>query len=255
MNWLRWYHGTSKDPKWRVIAKKAGVPVSTVIAIWATILENASENETERGVLHGWELDEVGVSVDETPETVGNVFDAMQGKTLDGFNVIAFTKRNPKRERDDLSTERVRKFRKRETPRNTTKRQETLEERRVDKSRKENTGELGADAPTPEPIIKSGEFGWAKLTATEFSKLKDKLNGHTDEYISRFDLWVQQAPDAKAHGVKRRDREAYASIRAWYDKDVKEGKTLPSIRVEQSDTFDDEVERERVRIFGKKAGV
>lgn len=85
---------------------------------------------------------------------------------------------------------------------------------------KENNGEGEcADAP-----LTLGEFGHVHLTPVQFTNLKLALNGYTDRYITRFDLWVQEAPLAKAHGVRRQDRDAYASIRAWYNRDHEEGK-------------------------------
>ena len=48
MHWFRWHHGTVTDPKFGLIAKKAGASVAQVIAIWAYLLEAASAAE-ERG--------------------------------------------------------------------------------------------------------------------------------------------------------------------------------------------------------------
>lgn len=120
-----------------------------------------------------------------------------------------------------------------------------------------------ANAPTyPSPVLSPvlsleggagetkphGEFGHVKLTESQHDKLKAKLNGKTDDYIARFDNWVQQAPDAKANGVKRRDRDAYSSILAWHAKDVAEG------RVEARASPDEihaKAEAHRLKIFGK----
>ncbi len=84
-------------------------------------------------------------------------------------------------------------------------------------------GDMRASAPQPPTAERKsyGEFGWVKLTDEEHGKLKAKLNGQIDDYIARFDNWVQQAPDAKKDGVKRRDRHPYASICAWRTNDLK----------------------------------
>lgn len=76
----------------------------------------------------------------------------------------------------------------------------------------------------PEERRQYGEFGHVILTDAEYSKLKTELNGHTQTYIEDFDRWVHEAPDAKANGVRRRDRNPYASIRQWYSRNVREGK-------------------------------
>ena len=48
MEWLRWYHGAVSDPKWPLVARRAGVSVGVVVSVWAALLEHASQDE-ERG--------------------------------------------------------------------------------------------------------------------------------------------------------------------------------------------------------------
>jgi hypothetical protein len=84
-------------------------------------------------------------------------------------------------------------------------------------------GRESADAP-PSNLLNLGEFGMARMTQDQHAKLLAKLNGSLETYIASFDRWVHEAPNAKAGGSKRRDRHAYESILAWYDRDVKEGK-------------------------------
>lgn len=164
MEWLRWYHGTTKDPKWRVIAKKSGAPISVVISIWAALLENASESE-KRGTLSGWNPEDVAECFDVTLETVVTVCNAMQQKTLLHETVINFEKRNPKRERTDNSTDRVRKFRERkrhETPSNATK--------RLDKSIEENTNTVDLRS-----VLSAGfERLWDKYPSKDGRKQAEK---------------------------------------------------------------------------------
>lgn len=93
-----------------------------------------------------------------------------------------------------------------------------------------------------------GEFGRAFLTDTEHDKLRQKLNGSTDVYIARFDNWVQQAPHAKANGVKRCDRDAYSSILAWHAKDISEGKAEARASPEEVRA---KAEAHRLKIWGK----
>jgi DNA-binding MarR family transcriptional regulator len=82
--------------------------------------------------------------------------------------------------------------------------------------------------------LKLGEHGWTRLTSEEHTKLTAKLNGRLGDYIQDFDTWVQTAPDAKHDGVRRRDRNAYASICSWYSRDVKTGKVRASRDVPQN---------------------
>lgn len=74
------------------------------------------------------------------------------------------------------------------------------------------------DAHASAPL-QLGEFQWVHVTAEQHAKLQSKLNGQLDSYIARFDRWVNEAPDAKVHGVRRRDRHAYESILNWFDRD------------------------------------
>jgi hypothetical protein len=84
------------------------------------------------------------------------------------------------------------------------------------------------EAASP-PLVTLGEFSRVQLTENQRDKLTTKLNGNFDSYVERFDHWVNEAPDAKdRQGVKRKDRHAYESIGAWYDRDVKEGKVKQS---------------------------
>jgi len=87
---------------------------------------------------------------------------------------------------------------------------------------KKGEGE-SADALPPTPLV-FGEFKRVVLTADQHAKLIATLNGSLETYMTNFDRWVNEAPEAKASGVKRKDRHAYESILSWYQRDLKEGK-------------------------------
>lgn len=108
-HWLRWHHGTVADPKWRVVAARAGkvagapVRVSTVLAVWAAMLEAASQ-ATPRGELPpSWCAEDVAMALDEDEATVQAVYQAMQGKVLDGRALTGWAARQPQREREDTT--------------------------------------------------------------------------------------------------------------------------------------------------------
>ena len=159
MEWFRWYHGTVTDPKWRVIAKRAGCTVGNVVAVWATMLEDASANATERGELHGWCSEDIAALLDMDPGQVEAIREAMQGKVLEGDRMPAWDKRQPKRE--DGSAERARAWRERKkaekerdgTQTNAGERKRTLDKRRGEESREEEKSEgtrAGRARPLPE---------------------------------------------------------------------------------------------------------
>lgn len=171
MHWFRWHHGTVTDPKFGLIAKKAGTSVAEVIAIWAYLLEAASASE-ERGNpgVPDFESIDFALGVDEG--VTERVYGLMQGRSLiakDTGRLTAWERRQPKREReDDKGTERKRRQREREadgvttaippshtesvnvTPCHATSRQVTPrgEERRRDKRTPPyppQAGEVGGD--------------------------------------------------------------------------------------------------------------
>ncbi|WP_431861427.1 HNH endonuclease [Azospirillum sp.] len=95
MDWCRLHHGVSTDPKWRLIAKRAGVRVGDVLSVWTYMLDYASQ-ATPRGTLAGWEDDVCAIALDYEPEEIAAVREAMQGRTLDGDILTGWEKRQPK---------------------------------------------------------------------------------------------------------------------------------------------------------------
>ena len=98
MSWVRLWGDMPTDPKFRVIAKKAGRPLSEVLSVFVFMLTNAGANATERGELCNWSDEDVAAALDIETEFVASIRDAMQGKTLDGDRLRAWDKRQPKRE-------------------------------------------------------------------------------------------------------------------------------------------------------------
>lgn len=100
MDWLRYYHSTPTDPKWRAIAIEAEVPVHAVLAVWDCMLVNASEAEP-RGTLNGWNHRVIGAAIDLKGAQVEAIYQAMQGLVLDGDRLMGWEKRQ--RASDDVS--------------------------------------------------------------------------------------------------------------------------------------------------------
>lgn len=55
-NWLKWFHGAVTDDKWPLIARKSGQPVAVVVAVWAALLECASQAE-DRGSVEDFDAE------------------------------------------------------------------------------------------------------------------------------------------------------------------------------------------------------
>jgi hypothetical protein len=100
MKWLRLYHDTVTDPKWRLVAIDSGQPLTAVLAVWMSMLINASQS-AERGTLEGWDDRVAGAAIDLRPDAVRCIREAMQGLTLDGLRLTGWGKRQ--RSSDDIA--------------------------------------------------------------------------------------------------------------------------------------------------------
>lgn len=125
MDWFRWHHGSVNDPKFQLVARRVGCSVAEVIAVWACLLEAASQSE-ERGVHGVLDFESMDCSLGLSDGRSADIYLRMQERMLvDGVAVCRWQKRQPKRERDDdSSTERVRAYRARQSA-ETPQKQET----------------------------------------------------------------------------------------------------------------------------------
>ena len=108
MQWLRWWHGTVNDPKFSWVARKAGCNVATVIAVWAALLEHASQEE-ERGTLGGFDPESYDCTLGLDDGTCQRVMDAMRGKGLLEVDRVAMWE--SRQNKPDKSAERTQRWR------------------------------------------------------------------------------------------------------------------------------------------------
>ncbi|WWT39835.1 putative replication protein O [Microcystis phage Mwe-JY25] len=107
MTWLRWWTGTVNDPKWRLIAAKAGARPGECVAVWACLLEAAKQTG---GDVSRVDLDELAVVLGFEQALVEAIVAAMrQRKLIVEGRIAAWERRQPKRE--DGSAERGREWR------------------------------------------------------------------------------------------------------------------------------------------------
>ncbi len=165
MEWFRWYHGAASDSKWPIIARKSGQNIGTVVSVWVALLEYASQND-ERGSIAGFDFETVDALYGYPDGTTETVCNTMRNKGLinNSDRIVSWSKRQPQREREDTSTERVRRFREKqkinkssdingdnsdETPGNATETQETP---RTEQNRTEQKEDIdSSEAPPVEP--------------------------------------------------------------------------------------------------------
>ena len=170
MDWCRLWHDMPTDPKWRVVARKSGRPLTEVLSVFTIMMVNASKSK-ERGTLDNWDDEDTGAALDMDAESVSAIREAMQGKVLDGGALAGWKKRQPKRE--DNSSTRVSEHRKRlEQQRNADVTQANApEERRLDSSLTNVREDTAKAAPTHENQLaakrKLWDWGTRYLVQTE----------------------------------------------------------------------------------------
>lgn len=162
IDWFRWHHGSVTDPKFQLVAKRASVPLPSVLAVWAYLLEQASSSDM-RGTFGSVDGEAIDLLFGFDDGTTGRIMGCMRDRGLIGADDVSkWSQRQVKRERtDDNSTARVQAFRERqssksdidgvtgnETPRNATKRQnddvQRQETPRGEESREEESTEANA---------------------------------------------------------------------------------------------------------------
>lgn len=115
MDWFRWHQGSTTDPKFQLVARKAGRSVAEVIAFWAVLLEAANGQEL-RGQHGNLDFEAIDCQLGLQDGAARDIYTALCDRGLvDGVEglVKQWDKRQPRREReaDGLSTERSRRFR------------------------------------------------------------------------------------------------------------------------------------------------
>ena len=102
MEWFRWYHGAISDDKWPLIARRSGQSVAVVIAVWAGLLECASQSEV-RGCVEEFDPESMDAMLGLENGTCQAVLNALsQGKRprIENNHIVNWAKRQPQRERN-----------------------------------------------------------------------------------------------------------------------------------------------------------
>lgn len=145
-DWVRLWHDMPTDPKWRVIARRAGAAISEVISTYAFVMINASANATERGRTHNLFADDIAAALDIDEDVVAAILSAMQGKVLDGDRLTGWEKRQPKRE--DNSASRAKKWRE-DKKAERARTQPNASERPETETETDNSEPIGSGAAAP----------------------------------------------------------------------------------------------------------
>lgn len=99
--WIRLWLDMPTDPKWRTIARVSKQPITAVICVYVHLL-TAAANASERGRTESFIAEDVASALDLDTEQVEAIWQAMQGRVLDGDRLTGWERRQPLRE-DALS--------------------------------------------------------------------------------------------------------------------------------------------------------
>lgn len=113
IDWFRWHHGSVTDPKFGLVARRAGARLSDVLAVWAFILEQASASD-DRGFFGDVDCEAIdclfGLDDGQTSEILAQM--GARG-LIEDQRISAWERRQPKRE-DETANDRKRRQRERE---------------------------------------------------------------------------------------------------------------------------------------------
>lgn len=109
-HWVRLWDEMPNDPKWRVIARASGRPVSEVIAVFVHMMIAAGKKETW-GRLGSWNDQVIAVAIEADPAHVRSIREAMTGLVLEGESLTGWGNRQSL----DSSTARTRRYRQRKS--------------------------------------------------------------------------------------------------------------------------------------------
>lgn len=107
-DWFRSWHGAPTDPKWLLIAKRANVRPIHVIGTWWALLDYASQH-SERGSIDGFDIETFALFAGLEDEHVSRIVTTMRDKgLLDGDRIVAWGKRQPKKEDPEAGARKAR---------------------------------------------------------------------------------------------------------------------------------------------------
>ncbi len=188
--WFRSWHGAPTDPKWRTIAKRAGVPPERVIAFAWAMLDRASQAD-HRGSIDGVDLETIADFMGCEVEDLERIVAAMHDKAvLVNDKFVAWEKRQPKRERDD----------------------DTAAERKRAQRERDSANMASDDGGTPD--VTPSHAASHQVTPREEKRREDKKEPRVPRDFDRFwEAWPNKVGKLAAErAFKRRSSEAEAII-------------------------------------------
>ena len=203
IDWFRWHHGSVTDPKFQLVARKAGASLPDVLAVWAYLLEQASASDVrgEFGTVDCEALDCL-FNFPDTETRTADMLNAMDVRgliDLKAGRVLSWEKRQPKREREgDTSTGRVRAHR--------------------TKKRNETPGNANSDQETPRGEESREDTSTSLRSVEGASKRASRKCPASFQVTADLDAWAQENTpglDTAVETEKFRDHTFKAAITDW----------------------------------------
>ena len=114
-----------------------------------------------------------------------------------------------------------------DNPKNQTANADSVEAEDLDhrpEVRSQRHGQVSGTSRTDAPLAKPyGEFGRVHLSEAQYANLQATCGSCADELIAELDGWIEEAPEAKVNGVKRKDRNALATMKNWFRRKLAKG--------------------------------
>jgi hypothetical protein len=207
MDWFKSYHGAPTDTKWLLVAKLGDTLPGIVSAVWWALLDHASQAD-ERGNVTRFDHEAYAAFSGFDATSVARVLLVLRERGLIDAtsNITSWSKRN----RNDYSTDRVRRYRERG---NRAKRDETLgndenaDEMRGDERRIENKEKAPAE-PKRKPArrvptgweVKEEHRDLARRYAVDIVKEAAKFRDYTfakgkADWDATFRNWLRKASE------------------------------------------------------------
>lgn len=224
IEWFRWHHGTVCDPKLALIAKRSGQPRPFVIAVWAALLEHASQSD-DRGSVDDFDSETLAVALDIDEEDILAILAAMSAKQMIvNGRIVAWESRQPQRE--DGSAERAKAWREKQKQQNLNARERTrthanaLEQKRpteeiredqIREEEEENARAIKKRADEPEPtVIPPPRSEWVSVSEHTAPATEPKPKPELASAI--VDAWNEIRPQFTINLPPRRRRAIESAV-------------------------------------------
>lgn len=208
-NWLKWFHGAVTDDKWPLIARKSGQPVAVVVAVWAALLECASQAE-DRGSVEDFDAESMDAVLQVADGACAAIVAALSAgkrpRIVDG-RIANWEKRQDEPPQDPTGKERKRRQREREREKaeGGLSRQCHGECHNVTRDNVTSHGSERDKMPNDEPVTVDGVTSHADVTLSRTDKTRLDKNINTPPPMDIFNYQDARVAQSVPEGGEGED--------------------------------------------------